>query len=115
VKHVKIDQIYIRFKSRSKINLVYENKIQIIFYGGTKMSDKIFSIRLPEDEYHALKAMAKREVRTANSFVRSLVVKTARSQGLLDDGQEELNQGDIPQEEIPIEFYTPPSYEELSD
>ena len=74
------------------------------------MSDKIFSIRLPEGEYRALKAMARQEVRTANSFVRSLAVRAAREQGLLDNGQQEMNQ-----EDISLEYYTPPAYEELQE
>jgi hypothetical protein len=83
--------------------------------GGTIMSDKLFSIRLPEDEYHALKAMAKQETRTANSWLRSRIVREARELNLLDDGQEEVNHEGMPQEQIPLEFYSPPSYEELSD
>jgi hypothetical protein len=75
------------------------------------MSDRIFSIRLPEDEYHALKAMAKLEVRTANSWLRSRIVREARELNLLDDGQGEINK-----EGIPMEYYTsPPAYEELQE
>jgi hypothetical protein len=73
------------------------------------MADRIFSIRLPEDEYQALKAMARQEVRTANSWLRSRIVKEARELHLLDAGRGKMN------ENIPVEFYTPPAYEELSE
>ena len=43
------------------------------------MNDRVFSIRLPEDEYFALKAMSKLEVRTANSWLRSRIVREARN------------------------------------
>ena len=79
------------------------------------MTDRVFSVRVSQQQYRALKIMAEKEVRTINSWLRSRIVKTARAQGLLDDGQEEVNHGGMPQEDIPIEFYTPPSYEELSD
>jgi hypothetical protein len=84
----------------------------------TTMNEKLFSVRLALDEYHALKAMAKLEVRTCNSWLRSRIVKEARELNLLDDGQEEVNhegmpQEDIPIEDIPVEYYTPPAYEEL--
>jgi predicted DNA-binding protein len=78
-----------------------------------KMNDRVFSIRLPEDEYHALKAMVRREERTANSWLRSRIVREARNLQLLDNGQAEVNHNDMPQEDIPLEYYTPPAYEEL--
>jgi predicted DNA-binding protein len=74
------------------------------------MTDKLFSIRLSTEEYHALKSMAKREVRTANSWLRSRIVKEARELHLLNDEQAEMNQ-----EDIPVDCYTPPAYEELSE
>jgi len=71
---------------------------------------KIFSVRLPEDEYKKLKAMAKSDVRTINSFLRFLIHQESIAQGLLDSGQEKMNQ-----EEIPVEFYSHPAYEELQE
>lgn len=65
------------------------------------MKDKIFSIRLPEEEYNTLKAMARQEVRTANSWLRSRIVREGRYLHLLDNGQAEGNHNDIPQEDIP--------------
>jgi hypothetical protein len=74
------------------------------------VNDKLFSIRLPEAEYRALKFMAKQEVRTANSWLRSRIVQEARELGLIDNVQGEMNQ-----EDIPVEYYNPPAYEELSE
>jgi hypothetical protein len=71
---------------------------------------KIFSVRLPEDQYNKLKAMAKRDVRTINSFLRFLIHQESIAQGLLDAGQENMNQ-----EDIPVQFYSPPAYEELQE
>lgn len=78
------------------------------------MKDKIFSIRLPEEEYKALKAMSKQEVRTANSWLRSRIVREARNLRLLEDGQAELMPEGIAQEDIPWESYSEPTEEELA-
>jgi hypothetical protein len=71
---------------------------------------KIFSVRLPEDEYIKLRAMANRDLRTINSFLRFLIHQESIAQGLLDAGQENMNQ-----ESISMEYYTPPAYEELQE
>lgn len=78
------------------------------------MKDKIFSIRLPEEEYNALKAMAKQEVRTVNSWLRSRIVREARNLRLLEASQVEVNHADMPQEEIPWECYAEPTEAELA-
>jgi hypothetical protein len=77
------------------------------------MTDKVFSVRVSKEEYQALKFMAQKEVRTINSFLRSRIVQEARELHLLDNGQAEVNHDDMPQEDIPLEYYTPPAYEEL--
>ena len=77
-------------------------------------NDKIFSIRLREDEYNALKAMAKQEVRTANSWLRSRIVREARNLRLLEADQVEVIHEDMSQEDIPWEHYNPPSEAELA-
>jgi hypothetical protein len=78
------------------------------------MSDKIFSIRLPEAEYQALKKMAEKEVRTANSWLRSRIVQEARNLHLLDQEQAKGNRNDLPREDISWEHYTPPTEAELA-
>ncbi len=55
------------------------------------MSDRIVSIRLPEEEFIALKTMAKREVRTMNCWLRSKIVQEAQNLRLLKEEKKEVD------------------------